>query len=135
MAQMSVFIAAFLFGIGLEIAQMTDPNKIIGFLNIFGKWDPSLAFVMIGAVITNTIAFRLITKRPNPLFADQFGIPKKTKPDIKVILGAGIFGIGWGVAGFCPGPAVSGSFRLQPEIFIVLASMFSGMFIFKLLTK
>ena len=135
MNYLSAIIAAVFFGAGLEWAQMTNPEKVIGFLNIGGKWDPSLAFVMVGAIITNAILFKFTMKRQKPLFGIKFGLPSKTSPDRSLILGAAIFGAGWGLAGFCPGPALSGIFRLQGEIFIVVGSMIAGMLLYRFTNK
>lgn len=131
----ATLLSAIIFGAGLELAQMTNPQKVIGFLNITDKWDPSLIFVMIGAIIINSILFILIKKRKAPLFAEKFILPTLTKADKKLITGSAIFGLGWGIGGFCPGPALSSLMRLQPQIFIVVASMLVGMWFFKLIEK
>lgn len=131
----ATLLSAIIFGAGLELAQMTNPQKVIGFLNITDKWDPSLMFVMIGAIIINSILFVIIKKRTTPLFAEKFMLPTLTKADKKLILGAAIFGLGWGIGGFCPGPALSSLMRLQPQIFIVVASMLAGMWFFKVIEK
>jgi len=94
-----------LFGLGLGIAQMIDPNKIQNFLDVSGSWDASLMFVLGGAVVTTLVAFRYILRQSQPRFADTFHLPVPTQIDRKLILGAVIFGVGWGLAGYCPGPA------------------------------
>lgn len=96
-----------LFGAGLAIAGMLNPAKVAGFLDIFGLWDPSLAFVMGGGVALNLIGHRLVIGRGHPLFAPNFSLPTRSGLDVPLLLGAAIFGIGWGVAGLCPGPAVA----------------------------
>jgi len=131
----ATLISAIIFGIGLELAQMTNPQKVIGFLNITDKWDPSLMFVMIGAIIVNSILFIVVKRRVAPFFAPKFMLPTLTKADKKLILGSAIFGLGWGIGGFCPGPALSSLMRLQPQIFIVVGSMLLGMWVFKLVEK
>ncbi len=132
-----IFITSLLFGAGLEFSQMNNPNKVYGFLNITRQWDPSLAFVMIGAIVVTSISFFLVkTKRINkgrpPIMGAQFQLPTNKDIDLKLITGSALFGIGWGIGGFCPGPAVSGLFRNQSELYIVAASMFAGMLIYSL---
>jgi len=131
----SIIVASVLFGLGLEVAQMTNPEKVIGFLNLFDKWDPSLAFVMIGAIGVNAVLFYLTKKRTDSLFGGKLSLPTNFNVDKKLLIGTALFGVGWGMAGFCPGPAISGLFRLEPSIFIVVGSMLAGMFTFKLISK
>ncbi len=100
------FLLGFLFGIGLIVSGMTQPAKVIGFLDIFGNWIPDLAFVMIGAIIINAIAHKFLMRRGKPLFVPEFSLPSKRDLDRPLILGSALFGIGWGLAGFCPGPAI-----------------------------
>jgi uncharacterized protein len=102
----SAFVAAVLFAIGLVISGMTTPSKVVGFLDVFGQWDPSLAFVMVGAIGVHAVLHWLIRKRPSPLFAGVFHIPTKGRIDMRLVLGAVLFGVGWGIAGLCPGPAL-----------------------------
>ncbi len=135
-----IFITSFLFGAGLEISQMNNPQKVYGFLNIFRNWDPSLGFVMFGAVFINALAFQLIKekrikKNLPPLMGKEFILPKKDEIDKRLITGALIFGAGWGLAGFCPGPAISGLFRNQKELYIMAGSMMIGMFIYSLVER
>ena len=122
-----VFISSFLFGYGLEWSGMTNPAKIVGFLDIFGNWDPSLAFVMIGAIGVHAISFRFIVKRDKPICETEFGIPTNKTIDRKLVLGAGLFGIGWATGGLCPGPALASMFRGQADIFILGFSIIMGM--------
>jgi uncharacterized membrane protein YedE/YeeE len=131
----SIIISSILFGLGLEISQMTNPEKVIGFLNIFDKWDPSLMFVMVGAIVVNAVLFYLTKKRADSLFGGKISLPTNFTVDKKLLIGTALFGVGWGMAGFCPGPAISGIFRLEPSIFIVVGSMLAGMFTFKLISK
>ena len=122
------FLSAFLFGAGLELSQMTNPQKVQGFLNIFRNWDPSLIFVMIGAISLNGLVYFIgIRKKTKPLFSEKFYTPALKKLTWELTVGSTLFGIGWGLSGFCPGPAISGIFRLQKENFIVLFSMIVGM--------
>ncbi len=105
--KLSALAAGLLFGLGLTVSGMIDPAKVLGFLDIAGDWDPSLLFVLGGAVVTATIGFRLVQRRQAPLFADRFHLPASSGIDGQFILGAALFGIGWGLVGFCPGPAIS----------------------------
>jgi len=107
MREIASLICGVLFGLGLAISGMINPAKVIGFLDITGAWDPSLAFVMGGAVLVTATAFRFILKRPNPVLADTFQLPTRRDFDKHLIAGAAIFGAGWGLAGLCPGPAIA----------------------------
>lgn len=95
-----------LFAVGLGISGMTKPSKVVGFLDVAGAWDLSLAFVMAGAIAVHLVAHRLITRRPSPLFDVRFHLPTRKDIDARLVAGAVIFGIGWGLGGFCPGPAL-----------------------------
>jgi uncharacterized membrane protein YedE/YeeE len=97
-----------LFGIGLVISGMVDPAKVLNFLDLFGAWDPSLAFVMGGAVIVAFFGYRLVLKQPAPITGGRFHLPKVTEIDRRLVVGAAVFGLGWGLSGFCPGPAITG---------------------------
>lgn len=98
-------IAGLIFGAGLILSGMSNPAKVLNFLDLFGTWDPSLAFVMAGAVAVTFIGYRLVLKRPTPVLADAFHLPTRNDIDMKLVSGAAIFGLGWGLGGFCPGPA------------------------------
>ena len=107
---MNIVVSLFcgiIFGIGLVISEMINPVKVLGFLNIFGEWDPSLAFVMIGALIISTPFFHLFKNKDKPFFAKNFLISNATEIDKKLIIGSILFGAGWGLVGLCPGPAIS----------------------------
>jgi uncharacterized protein len=99
-------LAGLLFGAGLVISGMTDPNKVLGFLDVFGTWDASLMFVMIGAVSVSALGYRALRGRPTPWFASSFALPTRRDVDAKLLVGAAIFGIGWGLSGYCPGPSL-----------------------------
>lgn len=100
-------LAGLLFGFGLALARMTDPAKIIGFLDFAGRWDPTLALVLGGAVLVTLATFRFILRRPRPLLGGDFHVPTRRDIDARLLAGAAIFGIGWGLAGFCPGPGIA----------------------------
>ena len=107
---MNIIVSLFcgiIFGIGLVISEMINPAKVLSFLNIFGEWDPSLAFVMIGALVISTPFFHLFKKKDKPIFATNFLISNATEIDKKLIIGSILFGAGWGLIGLCPGPAIS----------------------------
>ena len=101
-------VAGVVFGLGLAVAEMTNPLKVLDFLDLAGNWDPSLAFVMGGAVLVTLVAFRFVLRRPVPLYGDRFHLPTLTQLDRKLLGGAALFGIGWGLCGVCPGPAIAG---------------------------
>lgn len=121
-----------LFGIGLSLSQMINPNKVLGFLDITGNWDPSLIFVMIGALAVAFVSFKWILKRPAPLLVESFHISRKSSIDKSLIIGAAIFGIGWGMSGYCPGPAVAGLGLQSIESVIMVVAIFLGFFTFNL---
>lgn len=123
----TALLSGIIFGAGLAISGMTDTAKVLGFLDLFGNWDPSLAFVMGGALILTITGFYVILKKERPLLDSQFYLPDTTKIDKKLIVGATFFGIGWGLYGYCPGPAVASITYLEPETAIFLVSMVSGM--------
>ena len=117
-------VAGLLFGLGLIVSEMINPERVIGFLDIFGDWDPRLAFVMIGAVIVNTIGIFILKRRSGPLLDTQFDWPTKTDIDRPLVLGAVLFGVGWGLIGLCPGPAIAGlGTGLLPVVIFVVAML------------
>ncbi len=120
-----------LFGLGLAVSGMVDPAKVIGFLDIAGDWDPTLAFVMGGALLVTIPAFHLILKRPHPVLADDFELPTKKEVDVRLLGGATLFGVGWGLAGFCPGPSVTALASGLAPVFAFVAAMFAGMALYK----
>ena len=99
--------AGVLFGVGLSLSQMINPQKVLAFLDVFGNWDPSLALVMGGALAVTIPAYYLILRDPAPAIAKKFYLPDKSAIDMPLALGAALFGIGWGIAGYCPGPAIA----------------------------
>ncbi|HLV20595.1 MAG TPA: DUF6691 family protein [Polyangiaceae bacterium] len=96
----------FLFGLGLLVSGMTEPRRVLGFLDVTGDWDATLLFVMAGAVLVHAVLYRLIRRRPSPLFAEAFAVPSRRDIDGKLLAGAALFGAGWGLSGYCPGPAL-----------------------------
>ena len=118
-----------IFGIGLVISQMINPAKILGFLNVFGEWDPSLAFVMIGALFVSSPLFHLFKNKEKPIFSTSFSISENKEIDKRLIFGSILFGAGWGVAGLCPGPAISSIALLNISSGTFVFSMFIGFFI------
>lgn len=128
-------IAGVLFGFGLALSGMLSPGKVIGFLDIAGNWDPSLAFVMGGAVVITVVSFRILLKRPVPIFGDKFHLPSSNDIDKRLIIGAGLFGLGWGIGGLCPGPALSSLAYADPRIVVFVAAMAAGILIAKRFTR
>lgn len=100
-------LAGLLFGLGLGLSQMIDRDRVLGFLDVSGMWDPTLLFVLGGAVTVTVITFRFVLRRPHPVFADRFHLPTKKDIDKPLVIGAAIFGVGWGIAGYCPGPGIT----------------------------
>jgi uncharacterized membrane protein YedE/YeeE len=118
-----------LFGAGLAVSSMTDRSVVLGFLDIAGNWNPTLAFVMGGAVLVTAIAFRLVLKRRVPALGGAFRLPQREEVDARLLSGAAIFGIGWGLAGFCPGPALVGVAAGVTDAWIFLPAMVAGSWI------
>jgi len=127
MNKIILLLTGTLFGFGLAMSGMTDTAKVIGFLNIFGNWVPDLAFVMGGAVAVTLVSFRLIIKRSSPVLCSGFDLPTKTALDGKLLGGATLFGIGWGVYGYCPGPALAAIVYQQAETVVFVIAMVLGM--------
>ena len=125
-------IAGLVFGLGLVISQMVNPAKVIAFLDILGNWDPSLAFVMGAALVVTTIGFTVLKSQSGPVFADRFQFPNNRQIDARLASGAVLFGIGWGLVGLCPGPAITALPVGGIEAAGFLAAMFAGMAAFEL---
>ncbi len=123
---LSALLTGLVFGLGLGLAGMMNPTKVQGFLDLNGHWDPSLAFVMGGAVVVTFVVFPLIIRRSRPLLAKEFSLPSSTDLDRPLILGAVLFGIGWAISGLCPGPALANLSSLNPGVFGFVFSMFVG---------
>lgn len=128
-------ISGALFGAGLTLSGMTDPARVRGFLDVFGRWDPTLAFVMGGAVIVMAIAWSVQSRMARPVFGEKFSLPDRRDLDGRLIAGSALFGIGWGIAGLCPGPAVA-SLALSPlSVLPFLVAMLAGMAVHNLLPE
>ena len=120
------WLAGVLFGVGLALGGMTQPAVVIGFLDIFGAWNPRLVFVMGGAVVTTAIGYRLVLRRTQPLLAPAFELPTARRFDARLVGGAALFGIGWGIAGYCPGPALASLGGGAPPVLLLVATMVLG---------
>jgi hypothetical protein len=133
--RISEFFVGLLFGLGLILSGMTDPSKVIGFLDIFGLWDPSLALVMGGAIAVGFFAFTLAKKRTINFLGGALHLPKSSQIDKPLVIGAVLFGAGWGLAGFCPGPALVSlaSGQIKAAAFVVF--MLAGMQLFEILAR
>ncbi len=121
------FLSGLTFGAGLLLSGMTRPEKVIGFLDLPGGWDPSLAFVMVGAIAVHSIAYLLVRRLPGPLLGRTWSLPTRRDIDHRLILGAALFGAGWGMAGYCPGPALTALPTATTEILLFTAAMLGGM--------
>ena len=128
-------LSGLIFGLGLTLSSMTNPSKVIGFLDITGTWDPSLMFVMIGAIAICSPIFYILRNKTKPYFALRFEIPKIKKIDKQLIIGSTLFGIGWGTVGFCPGPAISSLALLNPLSILFVISMVVGFYSSKIFIK
>lgn len=129
------YLAGLIFGAGLVIAGMTQPGKVTAFLDVAGDWDPSLAFVMGGAIVVHFIAYRLVKKMPHPLLGGRWSIPSRTDIDWRLVSGAALFGAGWGLGGFCPGPAITSLPMASAEIFIFFGAMLAGMSLYQVVDR
>lgn len=125
------FAIGLVFGLGLVVAGMSDPAKVLNFLDLAaigsGGWDASLAFVMAGAIAVTFTGFKLVLRRGQPIFGERFHLPTATDLDARIVAGPAIFGIGWGLAGFCPGPALTAALTGGAPAWLFLAAMFAGM--------
>jgi uncharacterized protein len=127
MHRFSEFVVGLLFGLGLLLSGMTDPGKVLGFLDLFGAWDPSLAFVMGGAIAVGFFAFALARKRTTSLLGGAMHLPTSNDIDRRLVVGGLTFGVGWGLAGFCPGPGLVSMASGQPKALVFVLAMVAGM--------
>ena len=120
------YLIGLVFGVGISISGMANPAKVLNFFDIAGQWDPSLAFVMGGALIVTFVGYRVVLKRSGPVMGAQFQLPTRRDLDLPLIGGAGVFGIGWGIAGFCPGGALPALGTGNPNVFVFVAALLAG---------
>jgi len=119
-------IGGLVFGIGLVVSGMADPAKVLSFLDLFGAWDPSLALVMGGAVVVTFVGYRLVLRRKGPMLLERFDLPETRLIDVRLIGGAALFGIGWGIGGLCPGPAIVALPLMAPGTLVFVPAMLVG---------
>jgi len=131
----NAFVVGLIFALGLGLSGMTQPAKVVGFLDLLGNWDPSLIFVMIGAIAVHFITYRIIRKRSSPLFSEKWHVPDRKDITPALVIGSVLFGMGWSLAGYCPGPALTSLAGLDERTFIFVASMIAGMIIFQQVDK
>jgi hypothetical protein len=124
---LAALVSGLVFGLGLAVSGMMNPAKVIGFLDVAGDWDPTLVFVMGGALLVAVPAYRFIPKRPRAVLEESFDLPKKQAIDAPLMVGSALFGVGWGLVGFCPGPAVAALGTGLAPVFAFVAAMLSGM--------
>ena len=129
---LSAFASGLIFGLGLIVSQMVNPAKVLAFLDIFGDWDPSLALVMGAAVAASALGYSIAKRRGVPLFAARLQIPTRRDVEPRLLTGAALFGIGWGLVGLCPGPALTALPLGLWQVFVFVAAMLAGMAIFRL---
>jgi hypothetical protein len=127
MLLLASLLSGFIFGCGLLISGMVSPTKVLGFLDVLGAWDPSLAVVMAAALIVTRISVAIVQRRGRPFLAERCDWPTKTKIDAPVVFGATLFGVGWGLVGLCPGPALVNLATLSPQVLVFVAAMVAGM--------
>jgi len=127
MAVFIALIAGLVFGAGLTISDMINPARVLNFLDVAGTWDPSLLFVMIGALATTMVGYRFVLRRSQPMFDKDFSLPAARKVDGQLVFGSMMFGAGWGLAGICPGPGLTALVTLEPRMFLFAGAMLSGM--------
>ena len=132
---LAALFAGALFGVGLVVGRMTDPNVVLGFLDVAGAWDPSLAFVMLGAVATTTLLFRLVLRRGRPVFDPDFHFSMSRALDRRLVVGAGAFGVGWGLSGYCPGPVLVGAAAGAWTALVFVPAMLAGAWLQRRMTR
>jgi uncharacterized membrane protein YedE/YeeE len=135
MKLLMALLAGLLFGLGLILSGMTNPSKVLGFLDLAGNWDPSLALVMGGALLVGSFVFPFATKRPKSILGDALRLPTATQIDRRLVLGSLAFGAGWGLAGYCPGPALASLAQGGSKPLLFFAAMLAGMALFEVLER
>ncbi len=126
MRYLSLYLTGLIFGVGIAISGMANPAKVLNFFDLAGTWDPSLAFVMGGAVIVTFLGYRFVLKRPMPVLEDRFHLPTSRVIDVRLLGGSAVFGIGWGIAGFCPGGALPAIGTGDASVFIFVGALLTG---------
>lgn len=124
----SAYLIGLLFGIGISISGMANPAKVLNFFDIAGSWDPSLIFVMGGALVVTFIGYRFVLRQKAPFLADAFNLPTRQTLDVRLLVGSAVFGIGWGISGFCPGGALPVLGTGQTEVFVFVAALIAGIY-------
>lgn len=132
---LTALLSGLIFGIGLIVSGMADPAKVLGFLDLAGRWDPSLAFVMAGAIAVGVVTFNLAARRPTTLLGEPMRLPPTRPIDTRLVIGSVLFGIGWGIAGLCPGPALVALGMGRSEAMIFVAAMLAGMGLFEAIER
>ena len=125
-------LVGLLFGAGLVLSGMVDPARVLGFLDVAGAWNPLLAFVLVAALVPSAIAYALVRKMPRPLMAEEFCIPQNRTIERRLLAGAAMFGVGWGLVGWCPGPAIAGLVYGKWQSWLFVAAMIAGMWLQRL---
>jgi uncharacterized membrane protein YedE/YeeE len=120
-------LAGIIFGAGLTLSDMVNPARVSNFLDFAGSWDPTLMFVMAGGLAVTTLGYRLIFRRDSPVAGGKFHLPTQRQIDLPLVGGSALFGVGWGLAGICPGPALTDLVTLEPKVFVFVAAMLVGM--------
>lgn len=132
---LAALVSGALFGLGLAMAGMTDPRRVLGFLDFFGDFDPTLILVLGGAVATTTALYRFVLRRGSPMLTDAFLLPTPMHIDRRLLGGAALFGVGWGIAGYCPGPALAGLGIISVEALWFVPAMLAGIFLHRLINR
>lgn len=133
MIRLAALLCGALFGLGLVVSDMANPARVLAFLDITGNWDPSLAYVMVGALVPSTLAYLWVRRRGTPVLDSELHIPPSGRIDRRLVIGAALFGIGWGLVGICPGPAIALVTTAQPPVLLFIAAMLAGMALHRLL--
>lgn len=135
MLVLTALLSGLVFGLGLILSGMANPAKVLGFLDLAGAWDPSLVLVMAGAIAVGFLAFRWAKKRRRSLLGAEMKLPASRPVDRRLLIGSALFGVGWGVAGFCPGPALVALGMGEPKALVFVGAMLAGMLVFELIEK
>jgi len=132
---LTALLVGAVFGGGLALSDMINPARVQAFLDVVGRWDPTLLYVMVSAIIPSAVAYLVRRRMAHPLLAEQFHVPRNAEADRRLLAGAALFGIGWGIAGFCPGPALAGLVLGAWQVWLFVAAMLVGMFVHRLVPR